>query len=449
MSTADERQREALEEQRRIDARRRKLKKEREEQVRKQKRFLAGLAGLVVLLLIWGILAWVKGADDDKGGKGSKNPDTGKVTQTPTPELDPTGELTPTPEPTDEADELARWEEENTLHLIAVGDNLIHERVGNSGKNGTDVWNYDHLYQYVTDDIQAADLALVVQETIFVEDHADFTGYPSFGTPTEVADALVSAGFDVVTHATNHTMDKGASAIQFTIEWWKENQSQIAVLGIHESKAAAEEITVVECKSFKIAMLNYTQMLNFNPSMKGKEYLVDIYDEASAREDIRRAKELADIVMVVMHVGTEYQIDLDSSTKAMTRVFLEEGVDIVIGSHPHVLRPFETLTRADGHEMLVYYSLGNFISCQNVLDALLGGMADIVIKRDKETGDIYVESAKMIPLMTHYNHDTKTYAVYKFEDYTTDLMLTHSAYLENKGTFSLDYYSNLYQKVTQ
>lgn len=433
----EERELERREEQRRIDARRRKMRERRKAQVRRQM-MMCGAAVVVLLLVI--ILG---GSCGDKRGKDKEDSSGNKIEATGTPTPSPSA--TPSVEPTGEAP--SQKEDLNTLHLIAVGDNLIHERVGNSGKNDTGVWNYDHLYQYVKEDVSAADLAIAVQETIFVKDHADFTGYPSFGTPTEVADALVNSGFDVITHATNHTMDKGADAVRFTIEWWKQNQSQIAVLGIHENEQASKEITVVECKSFKIAMLNYTQLLNFNPNMKGKEYLVDIYDEASARADIRRAKELADLVLVVMHVGTEYVSEIDSATKNMTNVFLEEGVDIVLGSHPHVIRPFETLTRADGHEMLVYYSLGNFISCQNELAALLGGMADIVIKRDETTGDIYVESAKMIPLMTHYNHDTKTYAVYKLEDYTKELMLNHSAYQANTGTFSLDYYNNLYQSV--
>lgn len=433
-------ERRAREEQRRREAIRRRRKAQREAQVRRQM-MLLGICAIAVIFLLVALIVTAINANKDKQGE------SGQQDSTVTPSVTPEGENNLPGENSSEQVTPSQEADEDVLHLIAVGDNIIHERVGNSGKSDTGDWSYEHLYQYVKDDIQAADLALVVQETILVEDHDDFTGYPKFGTPTEVADALVDAGFDIVTHATNHTMDKGVDEIQFTIDWWKEHQSQISVLGIHEDTADAEEITVVECNSFKIAMLNYTQLMNFDPDMSGYEYLVDVYEEDSSREDIRRAKELADLVLVVMHAGTEYSTEVDAATQAMTNVFLEEGVDIVIGSHPHVLRPMETLVREDGHEMLVYYSLGNFISCQNELSALLGGMADITIKRDKETGEIYVDSAEMIPLMTHYNHDTQTYAVYKMEDYTEELMLTHSAYLENPGTFSMDYYNNLYQSV--
>ena len=87
--------------------------------------------------------------------------------------------------------------------------------------------------------------------------------------------------------------------------------------------------------------------------------MIDVFDEGQARADIKKAKELADVVIVVMHVGEEYVQDVDEQTRQWVNLFLEEGVDIVIGSHPHVIRTMETLTGEDGHKMLVYYSLGN------------------------------------------------------------------------------------------
>lgn len=412
--------------------RRRRLQARRRAQVRRQRMLLAFCLLALVLLVVRSVT---------RSGSQESKPQNSKLTQiTVAPTL--TQEVTPT-------DTVVSEPEDATVHLVAVGDNIIHERVGNSGKSDTGVWSYDHLYQYIRDDIQAADLSLVVQETVFVENHADFSGYPNFGTPTEVGDALVNAGFDVVAQATNHMMDKGSEAVQFTVEWWKQNHAQIALLGIHENAAAAEEITVVECNSIRIAMLDYTELINFNPNMTGSEYLIDVYEENAAREDIRRARELADVVLVVMHAGVEYETQVDASVEEMVQVFLEEGVDIVIGSHPHVLRKMETLTRADGHKMLVYYSLGNFISSQNRLTALLGGMADLTIRKDAKTGTISIESAEMIPLITHYNHDTQTYAVYKLEDYTQELAAEHSAYRENPSTFSLNYYTNLFQSIVK
>ena len=118
-----------------------------------------------------------------------------------------------------------------------------------------------------------------------------------------------------------------------------------------------------------------TYSLNGLKLPSDKEYLTDVFDAEKARSDIKQAKEMADVVLVVMHVGVEYQQDVDDETRQWVDLFLEEGVDIVIGSHPHVVRTMETLTGEDGHKMLVYYSLGNFTSTQNSLPSLLGAMA--------------------------------------------------------------------------
>lgn len=338
-------------------------------------------------------------------------------------------------------------QEDNTIEFLAVGDNIAHQPIRESGMQEDGEWNYDHVYQYVKEDVEAADLALVTQETVFVEDRNNVSGYPSFGTPPEFGDALVNTGFDVVAHATNHIMDKGTDSIEYTMEWWKENHPDTTILGIHESEEAAQEISVIQCKELKIAMLDYTYSLNGIDLPSGKEYMVDLFEEDRAREDIQKAKELADVVMVVMHVGEEYNQDVDAETKSWVDLFLEEGVDIVIGSHPHVVRTMETLTGQDGHKMLVYYSLGNFTSTQNDMPSLLGAMAKITIRKDIDTGEIQVPEHEFIPLLMHYNRENPAAAIYKLEDYTEELMQGHSVYQANPGTFSIEYYKNLFEET--
>ena len=136
-------------------------------------------------------------------------------------------------------------------------------------------------------------------------------------------------------------MDKGTDSIEYTLNWWEENHPDIPVLGLYDSQEASEEIPIISCKDLKLAMLDYTYSLNGLELPSGQEYMVDVFDEEKAREDIRQAKELADVVIVVMHVGNEYEQDVDQETQEWTDIFLEEGVDIVIGSHPHVVRTME------------------------------------------------------------------------------------------------------------
>lgn len=280
---------------------------------------------------------------------------------------------------------LEKEQEENIIDFLAVGDNIAHLGMRESGMTESGDWNYDAIYQPVKEDVEAADLALVTQETVFVENREDISGYPSFGTPPEFGDALVHTGFDVVAHATNHILDKGTDSIEYTMKWWKENHADTRILGIHESQADADNMTVIQCKALKLAMLDYTYGLNDIPLAEDKSYMIDVFNEEKARADIKKAREAADVVIVVMHVGDEYVQDVDDQTRQWVNLFLEEDVDIVIGSHPHVIRTMETLTGEDGHKMLVYYSLGNFTSTQNDLPSLLGAMAKITIKKDVKT----------------------------------------------------------------
>lgn len=342
---------------------------------------------------------------------------------------------------------LAKEQEENIIDFLAVGDNIAHLGMRESGMKESGDWNYDAIYQPVKADVEAADLALVTQETVFVENRDDISGYPSFGTPPEFGDALVDTGFDVVVHATNHILDKGTDSIEYTMKWWKEKHPEIPILGIHQDQEDAEHITVVQCKALKLAMLDYTYGLNDIPLAEDKSYMVDVFDQEKARADIRKAREEADVVIVVMHVGEEYVQDVDEQTRQWVDLFLEEDVDIVIGSRPHVIRTMETLTGEDGHKMLVYYSLVNFTSTQNDLPSLLGAMAKITIKKDVKTGAIQIPEHEFIPLLMHYNHDGRTYGIYKLNDYTQELADQHTANERNPGEFSISYYKELFEQI--
>lgn len=342
---------------------------------------------------------------------------------------------------------LEKEQEENIIDFLAVGDNIAHLGMRESGMTESGDWNYDAIYQPVKEDVEAADLALVTQETVFVENREDISGYPSFGTPPEFGDALVHTGFDMVAHATNHILDKGTDSIEYTMKWWKENHADTRILGIHESQADADNMTVIQCKALKLAMLDYTYGLNDIPLAEDKSYMIDVFNEEKARADIKKAREAADVVIVVMHVGDEYVQDVDDQTRQWVNLFLEEDVDIVIGSHPHVIRTMETLTGEDGHKMLVYYSLGNFTSTQNDLPSLLGAMAKITIKKDVKTGAIQIPEHEFIPLLMHYNHDSRTYGIYKLNEYTQELADQHTANERNPGEFSIQYYKDLFEQI--
>ncbi len=308
--------------------------------------------------------------------------------------------------------------------LLAVGDNLIHTEVVLSGKKKDGTYNYDHLYSNVKEEISAADIAVVNQETIFGGAKLGYSGYPRFNSPEQIGDALIGAGFDVVLQATNHTLDMGVSGLENAMAYWK-TKPEITVLGINESAEARERIPVVTKNGIKIAMLNYTYSLNGFSLPGDQPYLVSMLDKDKMAEDIARAEEEADLTVVFPHWGTEYSYTASSMQKDLTDFFYEQGVDLIIGSHPHVIEPVEWIEKEAGHRMLVYYSLGNFMSYQREAPRMLGGMANITIVQD-ENGT-YIDSAGITPIVTHYENGPSDYhyAIYKLSDYTPELAKKH------------------------
>lgn len=308
--------------------------------------------------------------------------------------------------------------------LLAVGDNLIHIEVVKSGKQEDGSYQYDHLYKNLADEIKAADLAVVNQETILGGDDFAYSGYPSFNSPSEIGEALVSAGFDVVTHATNHTMDMGYKAVKNTFDFWS-GYPEVTVLGINETKEQQDTIPIVEKNGIKLAMLNYTYGLNGYHMPEDKPYLVNLLDKKKMQKDIRKAKELADFIIVFPHWGTEYVYEATSMQEDLADFFYDLGVDLVIGTHPHVLEPVEWIEKEPGHRMLVYYSLGNFMSYQKEAPRMLGGMATLTITKD--ASGTYISDAAITPIVTHYENGPADYhyGIFKLNEYTPALANVH------------------------
>ena len=346
-----------------------------------------------------------------------------------------------------EAEKAAKAPEISTATVIAVGDNLYHDSLIQSGESDSGTWNYDAIYKNVKDEIQAADIAMVDQETVLTTEHDAVSGYPSFATPTEVGDALINAGFDVIESATNHIDDYGYDYMAQTLNFWKTSYPDVPVLGIHDSAESAGEITTISCKDVTFSLLNYTTTVNNEPYDELPDYAVDLLRTDQVISDIKKAKEISDMTIAFLHTGAEYSTEPDTEEKTFLQLLLHQGVDIAICAHSHTLQNFETLTDDSGHQMLVYYSLGNFISTQKDPVCLLGGMADITIVRDPISDALSIRNADLIPLVTHYNHDQNIYTVYKLSDYTDKLAASHGVHAESTEPFTLETLQEQYKKV--
>ena len=316
---------------------------------------------------------------------------------------------------------IAKKEPQKVSVIIkAVGDNLIHSPIFKACRT-EDGFDFDGLYTHITPYIEKADIAAINQETIFVDDTQTFTGYPAFGTPTEVGESVANAGFNLITHATNHTYDRGYNAMLHTINFWKQYE-HITVLGINESLEKQQEITVWEKDGLKIAMLNFTYGLNGYRLPKDKPYLVNLLDHGEGNADLlRRAEECADITVVFVHFGTEYTHKPTAEQKRDVEFFTQNGADVIIGGHPHVIQPVTEHISENGNKSVVFYSLGNFLSNQSGTDKILGGMASVTIS--KENGETFVENYEMLPTITHA--EGSTYTAYMLSDYTDELARKH------------------------
>lgn len=340
---------------------------------------------------------------------------------------------------------------EPEIDLLMVGDVLLHDNVQNSGKLADGTYNYDHLFANVKDDIEAADVAIVNQEVILGGTELGLSGYPAFNGPHEVADAIVNAGFDVVLHATNHTLDKGKKGLLNCMNYWEENYEKVAVLGVFDSQDSYEnDIYIYEEDGLKIAILNYTYGTNGIPLPSDMPYAVALLDKEKVIADLVKANEAADFTVVCPHWGTEYQHKQSEEQEDWANLFLEYGADLVIGTHPHYIQPVEMLTGENEEEMLVYYSLGNFINSTNekgrgTADRMVGGMAKVTVAKS-ENGDAYIKTYDIEPLVTQLLYNTQEITTYKLEDYTAELAAENKI-IEKDPVFTLQFCENLCKEV--
>lgn len=276
-----------------------------------------------------------------------------------------------------------RWDswgftlEDAAVSFAAFGDNLLHEPIYRYGLQNGEAFGF--LFENFRDVIQEADISVINQETPLVENPAKYGDYPRFGTPAGAGQAIADAGFDVVTCATNHALDRGADGVNTTKRLFEDRG--VLCLGIQtEEETEYRPYEILRKKGIRFALLNYTYGTNGIRLPESAPYMVHLLeDEEKIRRDIASARAEADFVILFVHWGTENSTETDEFQKKWTEVFLDCRADVVIGTHPHALQPVELLTSGDGHEMLVYYSLGNFISAQPKRTSIKGGMAQFTV----------------------------------------------------------------------
>ena len=336
--------------------------------------------------------------------------------------------------------------------LRAVGDNLLHEQVFKAAKKEDGSYCFDREFEHVAPLIKEADISVINQETIYVKERKNISSFPFFGSPMEAGDAIRKAGFDLVTHASNHALDKGYAAIKETVEYWENEGKGTEFTGIHSDAEDAERIRVLERNGLKIAFLNYTEPMNYHIVPLNHPHCVDVMNGSSKgriKKQIKLARQKADVVAVFPHWGCEYLYEPIPKQIKWAHFFADAGADIIIGTHPHVLQYKDTIRSEDGREVPCLYSLGNFLACQVIQGTMLGGMADVVISGER--GRIKIEKADIIPLVIHTDQNYSFFTSYPLKDYNDELASVNRIFAvmkeRNGWNVNMEYLNKLFEDI--
>lgn len=280
------------------------------------------------------------------------------------------------------------------VSVVATGDALIHSGVFNDAYDpSTKDYDFSKQFEYVAPIVKQYDIAYYNQETVFGGKTP--SNYPMFCTPDHLGIDMQEAGFNMVSMATNHSMDTWGDGALHAIKFWKE-QKDVLTAGMYESQEDHDEVRVFEKNGITYTMLSYTYGTNGLPVPNGQEYLVnvwptDLYINDPARDnnyqaykevvkaDIERVRDKVDVLFVAMHWGIEYTHTPTRYEEDMAKFLADNGVDVVIGAHPHVIQPISKIG-----DTLVIYSLGNFISAQDGENRLIGMLVSFDITKTTE-----------------------------------------------------------------
>ena len=321
-------------------------------------------------------------------------------------------------------------EDKRKITLSAVGDIMVHSAQYNSAYD-KDSKSYDFTgnFQVIAPIIRKADLAIANLETVFAGRERGISSYPVFNSPDEMGLALKDSGFDVLSTANNHSLDKGENGVLRTLAFLKE--IDLTTVGTYPSREDRDRIVVKDVHGVKIAFISYTYSTNGIPIPKGKEYLVNVINKDKLFADLKKAKELKpDLVIANMHWGNEYQRQPDSNQTDLAKELIADGVDIILGSHPHVIQPIDkievSLANGEKREGFVIYSLGNFISNQNMqtlnkkyVDS--GVILNFEIEKDFVSNITKITNISYIPTWVHkYNKNGVHYNILPVEEAIQD-----------------------------
>lgn len=337
---------------------------------------------------------------------------------------------------------------ETVVSFMGVGDNLIHDTVYNDALQSDGTYDFKKMYSNFKKDAQNSDISFINQETVLGGEDLGLSGYPTFNSPSEIAQNLEDTGFNLVNLATNHCLDQSEQGIINELNTFK--QTKIVTNGVYDSQEAFDTIPTFKKKGITFSFLAYTYGTNGIESPNS--YNVRYLDDTQIKTDVAKAKKISDVVIVSAHWGDENTFEPNDLQTHYAQLFADCGVDVVIGTHPHTIQPVEWLTGSGGNKMLCVYSLGNYIGGMLTTDNAIGGEIkfDFVKKEDA----ISIENVQWIPTIIHFEGDQNNiiekrynYKAYKYDQYSDKLAKKHVLNGYEDNVVSLDYIKSKTKEV--
>lgn len=333
-----------------------------------------------------------------------------------------------------------------TFTLTSLGDTLCHNtQYWDAYNSKTDEYDFSYVYEDIKNYTLSSDITIGSLETTFAGKEKGYSNYPTFNTPDSLATALKDIGVDVVSLAGNHALDYGYSGLCRTIDVF--DNIGLSHLGTYKTSEDQEKILMKDVKGVKIAFINYTYGTNGIPLPSGKDFCVNLIDKDFIKKQINQAKEQnVDMIVACMHWGTEYRTTANSEQKDLANFLFENGVDVILGNHPHVLEPMEkkTITLQDGttKDVFVVYALGNFTADQRDEITRDSAILNLTITKNSN-GKISIDKVNYIPIYMYKNTNVSTH---KFK--ILDIEKTIKDYEEGKTTsINSTVYNNLKKQL--
>lgn len=301
--------------------------------------------------------------------------------------------------------------------LMMVGDALLHKNYFSHGENADGTYDFRPSLRYIAPIVKNYDLAFYNQETVFGGKELGYSGYPSFNSPADFGEQMIEMGFNMVSLANNHTMDKGVRGALNSYDFWK-NQPVITA-GSWGSQDERDQLRIHEVNGITFAFLAYTYGTNGIVVPQDRKYIIDVYDEELIRKDMAKYRDKVDFMIVSLHFGLEYSHTPQPRHKQMATFIAEQGADIIIGHHPHVIQPIDFIG-----DTLVVYSLGNFVSAQIGEPRLVELIASVeMVKIVTSEGTVYrLENVKADLLYNYYTPYFKEFTVYPMRQVPLSIM---------------------------